>query len=311
MKSLLQNRKSRRITLLLILAMLALIFLARIYIVPNFHPTVINEVASEEPMWRALTVRLLDSIFVSLFVTVAVALFMFYIEVPDEEKKFDILESMRLQEIFDSELSHTDSWHFSGGMGRHTRSKTIPAMDAKARASNQHKTLKIQLLDPSNARLCNDYSRYRANLRSANNKKAGWTAEFVRREILSTILVAAIFKANNSNFEISVKLKSAFSTLRTDLGSKTAIITKEDKNEPAIVCRDGSFLFRSYKEELAQTFKIYPELDIRISNGYSLATITPEQVASLLEKLNLDQGLTTEDCKVICKTLKENKNQYA
>lgn len=278
---------------------------------PNFHPRVINDVVSEEPMWRALTVRLLDSIFVSLFVTIAVALFMFYIEVPDDDKKFDILESMRLQEIFDSELSHTDSWHFSGGMGRHTRSKTILAMDAKAKASNQHKILKIQLLDPSDARLCNDYARYRGNLRSANNKKADWTSEFVRREILSTILVAAIFKANNSNFEISVKLKSTFSTLRIDLGSKTAIITKEDKNEPALVCRDGSFLFRSYKEELAQTFKIYPELDIRVQTGYGLATITPEQVASLLQKLNLDQGLTSEDYKAISRTLKENKNPYA
>lgn len=278
---------------------------------PNFHPTLTEGVVSEEPIWHALTARLLDSIFVSLFVTAAIALFMFYIEVPDEDKKFDILESMRLHEIFEAELSHTDSWHFSGGMGRHTRSKTIPTMDKMAKASNQHKSLKIQLLNPSDNKLCSDYANYRASLRSANNKNSAWNEKFVRREILSTILVAAIFKANNSNFEISVKLKAAFSTLRIDLGSKTAIITKEDKNEPALVCRDGSFLFRSYKEELAQTYKIYNDLDIHVQGGYSLGTITSKDVANLLLILKLDDGLTDDDCKAIAKTLKENKNPYA
>ncbi|WP_158826721.1 hypothetical protein [Mucilaginibacter lacusdianchii] len=262
-------------------------------------------------MLHALTTRLLDSIFVSLFVTVAVGLFMFYIEIPDDEKKFDIVESLRLEEMFDKELAQTDSWHFSGGMGRHTRAKTIPYLDKMAQASNQHKTLKIQLLNPSDNKVCADYALYRGNLRSAKNLKKLWNKDFVRRELLTTILIAAVYKTNNPNFDIAIKLKSTFSTLRIDSSSKTAIITKEDKNEPALVCREGSFLFKSYKEELAQTYRLYTSLDIQLPTNYNLSILNESNVKAILDTLGLDQNLTHEDYRAICKSVKDNKNPYA
>jgi len=317
LKSILQNKKSRRIFISLIICLLAIIFLARAYVLTNFHSQILNGVNTEEPVWHALSVRLLDSIFVSLFVTVAVGLFMFYIEIPDDDKKFDIVESLRLEEMFDRELAQTDSWHFSGGMGRHTRAKTILYLDKAAKASNQQKSLKIQLLNPADETLCTQYASYRGNLRSAKKNKADWTSDFVRRELLSTILIASIYKTNNANLDITIRLKNNFSTLRIDLSSKAGIITKEDKNEPALICRDGSFLYKAYKEELIQTYKLYPELRLQLPNTYKTSAITTNDVKEIIDflgasnNIELNRKLVLDDYKAICKTVKDNKNPYA
>ncbi|MCX2575703.1 hypothetical protein [Pedobacter sandarakinus] len=311
MKSLLQPKKSRRIFLLLIVSLLAIIILLRIFVIVNFHPEIIKGVSTEEPMWHALVLKLLDGIFVSLIVTVSVGLFMFYIEVPDNDKKFDIIESLRLEELFDAELAQTDTWHFSGGMGRHTRAKTIPLMDKSARSSNRHKSLKIHLLDPSDEKICGAYSSYRGSLSSAKRGKVQWSLQFVRRELLSTVLVAAIYKTNNPNFDIILKFKSVFSTLRIDLSSRAALITKEDRAEPALMCRSESFLFKAYQEEAAQTFKLNLPIDIQLADKYQVKKITFQDVQKMLNELSLDMNLSEDDYKAICKIIRDNDNPYA
>ncbi|WCT11552.1 hypothetical protein [Mucilaginibacter jinjuensis] len=310
MKTLLQHQKSRRIFLLLIAVLLIAIFLLRSFVLINFHAQTLNGVTTEEPMWHALATRLLDSIFVSLFVTVFIGIFMFYIEVPDEDKKFDIVESLRLGELFDRSLSQTDSWHFSGGMGRHTRAKTIPYFHKGSKSSNQQKTIKIQLIDPADVELCQTYANYRKSLRSAQGSEHAWTANFVRRELLTTIIIAVVYRSMNQLLDIEVRLKNSFSTLRIDMSSSVAIITKEDKNEPAIVCRDGSFLYKAYKEELVQSYK--SQQPLKLSNfDLDISSLSETTVERILIDLNLNNGLSSTDYKAICKTIKDNKNPYA
>lgn len=247
---------------------------------------------------------------VSLTVTISIALFVFYIETPEEEKKFEIVEAFKLSEIFDKEMGGTNLWYFSGGLGRHTRAVTIPVLAARARKINQQVELKLQVINPDDVELCKRYADYRRGLKSASDYQDKWTVSFVRREILATIICALLYKWKDPLLDVSICLKNNFSTLRIDLGSKSAIITKEDPKEPALICREESFLYRSYKSELQQTFKHFKQVNFDFQGSFKIAKLTGDEVSEILLNLGMKNGLTTSDSDAIAIIIKENHNPY-
>jgi hypothetical protein len=334
MKTILQHKHLRRNFLLLIGALLIIIVLIRAFLLPIFEPTiapitnqtivvandtipqipapVTNQtiVVAKDPLWFTIISRLLDSLFVSLTVTVLIGLFLFYIELPDDEKKFEIIESFKISEVFEKERSETKIWYFSGGTGRYTRTVTIPELSKKARNTNSHKTIKMQIIDPNNDNACLNYSNYRNSLKSASNG-AKWTPKKVKIESISTIISAVIYKSNNALLDISICLKESFSTLRIDLSSNSGILTKEDQLEPALVCRSNSFLYRTYEEEILQTFKEYPAIDTTKNFIVDMANLTVADITEIATQLNINGGLVDADYTAILQLLKENKNPYA
>lgn len=312
MKTLLQHKNLRRSFLITIGVILLIDLIIRIWILPSFLPIQTDPIILlKEPNWYTILTKLLDSIFVSLTVTVAIGLFLFFIELPDEEKKFEIVEPFKIGDLFQKERSGTEIWFFSGGTGRFTRSTTIPELAKIAKNNNHHINLKIQLIDPSNEHVCINYANYRKGLRSSDNSQGKWTKEYVRHEILSTIVSAIIHKSHFPLLDIAIGLKNNFSTLRIDLSSNVAIITKEDKQEPALVCREGSFLYRTYKEEILQTFKEYGQLNMLLEFDFSLKDLTVDNVREVLEKLGIAKGLNENDYAQIQCILKQNNNPYA
>ncbi len=334
MKTILKHKQLRTNFLLLIGALLIIIVLVRALVLPVFEPKntpfanqtiiVANDtipqhtapitsqtiVVARDPLWITILSRLLDSLFVSLTVTVCIGLFLFYIELPDDEKKFEIIESFKISEVFDKERSETKIWYFSGGTGRYTRTVTIPELSLKARNTNSHKTIKMQIIDPNNDNACLNYSNYRNSLKSASNS-AKWTPKKVKVESVSTIVSAVIHKSNNALLDISICLKESFSTLRIDLSSTSGILTKEDQLEPALVCKSNSFLYRTYEEEILQTFKQYCAINTTMNFIVDMANLKVEDIKNITSQLDIDGGLDEEDFNLILKSLKENKNPYA
>lgn len=274
---------------------------------PNTYQTI---VLVKDPLFLSIISRLLDSLFISLTVTVSIGLFLFYIELPDDEKKFEIIESFKISEVFEKERNETKIWYFSGGVGRYTRTVTIPELSQKARNTNSHKTIKMQIIDPNNEKACVNYSNYRNSLKSANNGQK-WTSKKVKIESVSTIISAVIHKSNNALLDISICLKESFSTLRIDLSSNSGILTKEDPLEPALICKNNSFLYRTYEEEILQTFKEYPAIDTTINFFVDMTDLKIEDLKNITNKLKINEGLEEEDYSIILKSLKENKNPYA
>lgn len=334
MKTILQHKQLRKNFLLLIGALLIIIVFIRALVLPIFEPkissitnqtiviatdtipqnndSVTNKtiVVAKDPLWLSITSRLLDSLFVSLTVTVCIGLFLFYIELPDDEKKFEIIEPFKISEVFEKERNETKIWYFSGGVGRYTRTVTIPELSKKAKNSNSHKTIKMQIIDPNSDNACLNYSNYRNSLKSANSG-AKWTPKKVKVESVSTIISAVIHKSNNALLDISICLKESFSTLRIDLSSNSGILTKEDPLEPALICRSNSFLYRTYEEEILQTFKEYPAINTTINFFVEMTDLTLENLKDIATKLNINNGLVEDDYASILKSLKENKNPYA
>ncbi len=312
MKTLLQHKALRKRFLITVGVILLSILIVRFFLLPNFEPVITSSaIIPKEPKWLTIISRLLDSAFVSLTVTVCIGLFLFYIELPDDEKKFEIVESFKIKELFDKERSGTEIWYFTGGLGRYTRTSTIPEIAKIAQSTNQHKSIKIQIIDPTDENACTNYANFRKGLNSASKNGIIWNKEFVRQECIATIVSAIIHKCNYPLLDLSICLKNNFSTLRIDLSSKMAILTKEDPKEPALVCREGSFLYRTYKEEILQTFKEYKPVNTSINFPYLLATLTKENVQEIVQQLNLGSSLIDHDYQRITEIIKSNEKPYA
>ena len=249
--------------------------------------------------------------FISFLVSVFIGLFIFYIEIPESEKEHSIIEPNRLKDLFPRARLDTDFWYFSGGTGRFTRAVTIPKISKISQDLNEHRTIKILLIDPKDPNLCKSYATFRKSLRSNKETKIDWSESYVRNEIIATICSAIIHKSLNPLLEISIFLKRNFSTLRIDLSKSFAIVTKEDSKEPALLIPNGTFLWRTYKEEILQTAKQFEAIDLSIQlPNLQLDKIRVEIVKTICEKLDFDQFMVDGDFSVISEILNRNNNPY-
>lgn len=304
MKTILKNKATRKNFLIIVALILLVILITRLFVIPQIA-------VDPKPEYLSYIESLLDKIFISLLVAVFIGLFIFYIEIPESEKKHSIIEPNRLNELFPKSRMETDFWYFSGGTGRFTRAETIPEISKISQARNEHRTIKILLIDPRDSALCKSYASFRKSLKSNKESKTDWSESYVRNEIIATICCSAIYKNLNPLLEISIYLKKTFSTLRIDLSKPFAIVTKEDKKEPALLIPEDTFLYRTYKEEILQTAKQFESVDLSIRiPDLPIGKTTPEIIKSICDQLQLSQSLETTDYEVIAKILTKNHNPY-
>lgn len=267
-----------------------------------------NIESSLTPAYIKYIEDILDKIATSLCVSVFIGLFLFYIEVPNSEKKHEIIAPNRLKEIFLKNQLTTDFWYFSGGTGRYIRSTVIPAISKISKSQNEHRTIKVLLLDPMDDKLCLNYANYRNNLNSSKNE---WNINYVRNQIISTICYSVIYKNSNQMLDVSVFLKKTFSTLRLDLSKENCVVTKEDQKELALVIPDDTFLYRTYKEEILQFAKQCEELDMRcIIEDIDIEKITPENIEKICLHFNFNSKLNNKNFQEIAEILNKNDNPY-
>lgn len=315
MKTILQNKHTRRNFLISIAFLFLLILIIKFFILTGFEVKALVKIGQnieieKSPYWLLLVSKLLDSLLVSLTVTISIGLFLFYIEIPEEEKKFEIIEPFKIGETLSKERNESSKWHFNGGMGRYTREVTLPQLSKISSNSNRHISINMSIIDPLNDELCEKYSKFRRSLKSSKTNKSTWSAIYVKQEVMATIIVVKVLQFNNPLLLIKLFLKNNYSTMRLDFGSKVGVITKEDPKEPAIVCKENSFLFRTYTEELLQTEKEHNELAKRLEKNYELDEINTEDIKEIISFIFSGLELQASDYTCILKIIKDGSSQY-
>lgn len=315
MKTLLQNKHTRRNFLLSILFLFLLILVVKYLVLPNYEFKVLLKVGEaieieKNPSWLTLTTKFLDSLLISLTVTISIGLFLFYIEIPEEEKKIEVIEPFKIGEYLEKERKNSQKWYFNGGMGRFTRETTLPDLSNIASNNNRHIALNISIIDPQNEELCEKYSSYRSSLKSSKKNSKVWSAKYVQQEVLATIISIKIYQKNNQLLIVKLFLKNNFSTIRLDFGTNLGMITKEDPKEPAILCKTDSFLFRTYLEEIYQTEKEYFELANILDRKYDFNVLSVHDVKSIITSLNLKINFENSDYTEILNIVKKGTSPY-
>lgn len=248
MKAILQHKSKRTKFLWIVGVILFIIFLIRVYVIPTHFPNSTNETL-------IYLKSVLDKISISLIVSLFLGWFLFKIEVPEDESKFEIIEPKRIADYFDKGRINTSFWYFSGGLGRFTRNVTIPKIAELSQNNNSSKTIRMNIINPMDKELCTNYSDFKNSLKSAKESKINWTSDFVKNQTYATIFKSIIYKSHFPMLEIDIYLKKVFNTTRIDQNESNCIVTKEDKRDLGLICTKDTFLYKTYKEEIFQESK--------------------------------------------------------
>jgi hypothetical protein len=299
----LQNKRAKGYFFLIILLSLVAIFCIRYFIIPylNGDKILINVSTLND---------ILDKLFTSLLVTVGIATFIFWLTPENKmNAQIKILQPIEIGETIFKARTDTEKWWFTGGSGRYTRSQTLPYLASLARQKNKTIEIIIQIMNPRNILMCSKYADYRNSLRTAdkNNKK---TPKSVQLDLISTIVSAYMWKTEQPLLDITLGLKDSFSLFRTDLSSSSALITKEDPIEPALLYENGTFFYNAQLQDMRQSLNQVTKLDFNIK-FYGLNEIDETNTKELLTRLNFADLIADDDIKQIIKQAKDNTNPYA
>lgn len=242
MDAILSKKHYRKSFFIIVALILALDFLTRFIVIPFFEPTAKVD-------FIQFFVTILDTLSVSLIITVFIGAFIFWLT-PDIVKKsaMEVIEPKEINPLFKKAATETKTWINKGACGRYTRAVTIPSLAQSAKHEGIGRDIRIILLDPAEIGTCDEYANYRRSLKSADTR-GPWTKEKVQEEVIATVLTALQFKYKEPLLTINIHLASTFSTFRLDISDAYVIVTKEDKEVAGLRADSGTYFYNSYKDE--------------------------------------------------------------
>ncbi|MDZ4078417.1 hypothetical protein [Hydrocarboniphaga sp.] len=236
----------RRTFFVLVALVLALALTARFFVLPSFAP-------AQSLTGAALLGSLLDNLVVSLFLTVFLGAFVFWLTPAIVKRSaIDVVAPKQINPLLKSAVSTTRAWIYKGACGRYTRATTIPKMAEAARTESIGRDINICLLNPKNDDLCAAYATYRRSLKSGSSGTP-WSREAVQEEIIATAVTALMFQFSEPLLRIRVFFVDHFSAFRLDISDQFVVITKEDKEASALRADSGTYFYDSYKDDVRLT----------------------------------------------------------
>ncbi|GAB5526910.1 MAG: hypothetical protein Roseis2KO_47820 [Roseivirga sp.] len=247
-------QRKRLITIIVSVLFVFLIFI---------RVTLVYEVdASGNPDYTAFLRSFFDSLMATILVTISVAVTLKYISPPiDEELSEKTIQPFQIDEVLRKGALQTKEWYYLGHTAKYIRSQILH----ESLRRNENKLIKVVILDPSDTELCRQYAQYRNHSRSNHALKIKWTTDSVRNDLIATILCMIELKQLNSMLTVDTGLIRYISLFRVDISSSMALVTQEDKQEPAIYYSSKSHFYRCYRRELELSWSQSNQL--KISNA--------------------------------------------
>ncbi|HEL4244406.1 hypothetical protein I5U23_09850 [Stenotrophomonas maltophilia] len=258
-----------------------------------------------------LAANFLDSFVISLIVSTLIGAFIFFITPTIIRKsQIETVEPRELRDHFERSFQSADFWWYKGGCGRYFRTRTLPKMAEWARAKSLSREVRVVVLDPLNDSLCDAHARFRQSTASGKLSPP-WTPQKVKDEIYATIVAVLVTQSNEPMLRINLSLAAHYSAFRIDLSNNIAIVTKEDRQAPAIICQPDNYYYKSYKDEITLTESQSRRVTQVNLENLELKSLSPEQVKSALSQAHLaGESMTTDDFQRIATICKEAKNPY-
>lgn len=119
---------------------------------------------------------------------------------------------------FEQAILNTRFWIYKGGTGTYLRAVTLPGNAENALRHRTRREISIEILDPTNLELCDQYGRMRRALDPKPDRSGEtWTTTRVRNESYATILAAAYYRdatgCSTSNSDCPARCRCSATTL--------------------------------------------------------------------------------------------------
>jgi hypothetical protein len=207
----------------------------------------------------------------------------------------------------------TDRWMFKGGTGTFIRAVTLPECVGAARRERRALLMRLEILDPTVEKVCDDYARFRRSMSDLPDATGeAWTPDRTRKESFATILAACWFRQRFGLLDIDIGLSATMTTFRWDLSATSVIVTGDNQNR-AMTSRRGSFYYDSVSTELLTSLEQARRVPIEAARAVPLGDEpTVEEVRKIFDTLGLSLPRTYTDRDVVEITRKaiRAKNPY-
>jgi hypothetical protein len=221
-----------------------------------------------------------------------------------------LVDPRDLKACLEDFLKNTYEFTYYGHLGRWTRSVTLPFLAKESRSRNSSIYISLIIINPNDSEVCSKYALYRKGLMSASNGNEIWTADFVRVELIATIISGFYWAGKESLLKIEVSLVNQFSVFRYDFSSNGVIVTTEEAKHPALMCDNTSPYYATYREDvelaLLQSKKLLPP------NIKSLAApFSAQSVKNICTELSFEtSSLSDSDFEKISTLVVNSKPPY-
>lgn len=299
MDKIFSSKPGRRRFLFTISLIILLLLLVRFYVLP---------IESLSDSSNDNLKSFIEKFITSVFTAVVVGYFLYWIIADEKKKEVEFTESgTEIEKHLAKSRNTTGTWLFNGGLGRYTKSDTIPLLSE--RASNERKTILINLivLNPFNISLVEKYIDFRLSVET-KSKRAKWTELEVQSEILATIITALFYKRRNQFLNISVKAKDFFTLSRMDISDTLAVITREDPTIPSIILEKDSYMYKHYSEEFQQVSRQSKSLDYTFPN---VEVLTIEETQKCLTTLFPNETISSDLLGAVFNKFKSPENPFS
>lgn len=203
--------------------------------------------APSTPVWNAM-VGILGSIPAGGVFALLSGLYLWYFFAdPDELAAQSYIFPKDIAESLETIAKTATEYKVFVRTGRHFRAKILPILVEQAHASRSPVHIDVVLLDFREGALCERYAGYR---RSASFDRQEWSADYVRKEVLATIL--AVLRAANNNsglIRVDLYLSRRLSTFRIEGSADAVMITREDPKDAAFRYQRNQSQFAAYRAE--------------------------------------------------------------
>lgn len=199
----------------------------------------------------------------------------------------NVVDPHDLHNALDALVNDTETHEYLGHTARWNRAKTLERLLEKAKRTRSTKTITWIILDPNDNKACEYYSQFG----HANRGKGATiiTKKDVKIELLTTILICLKYR-KEPFIDINLYLNNKISLFRLDITESGILLTKPYSDEPAIMFPNGTFFYRSYKEE----FHIAKKQSKVVNLDIEQLEFNPNNCRSMLKELGINHNDLTD-----------------
>lgn len=257
-----RSKTLRRWFFVSVLLALALILVSRFTLLAT---------TAKMPPWRQTLGSMLDDLAASAVAALALGLAYLFLFPAEEPGAVEVVQSRDIEPTIIRATRETQQWAVRARTANYFTKETLHRLADAALSSGGSVSVRMQVMDPENEALLASYAKFRSNHPGA---AAQWTSSRVRREIYAALLAAALVRVRAPRVEIEVGFSPAFWVMSLDLSDNMALLTSQDRGDPAMLLRRGSRFFDGWSQDFDASFaecrRVRPELSSESALQWSL-----------------------------------------
>lgn len=214
---------SQRRSFLLLSALLLVCGIAGILSIALYAPNT--------PVWNAVNSFFISVVAGGVFALASGLYLLYFFDDPNDIAASSILLPQDIGQTLEDIAKNAPDYKIFVRTGRHFRAEILPILAKQARQNRRRVRIEVVLLDLRDEAICGKYAIYR-KISSFDGKS--WSARYVQKEVLATILtVIAASRENSGLLDIRLFLSRRLSTFRIEGSSDEILVTREDPKDTA------------------------------------------------------------------------------